>query len=271
PSGCRRPPGRSEPDSRRPRRARDPWLWQACPPDPPPGWGRRPAPDSALLRQRPRRSPRACRPRRGSGRRRSPPAPPAGRGPNSRGPLLVGTTADQLVAAAPLVSGIGLFDRTDGRVGDQIRAEVAVERRQRFRFGGREPEADVAVGADQDHAACRQAGAGGIDVRVVTDPHEFGPASSQPRERREALPGRMWTGTGKAARRAVGVAGGLRDALPEPLRAALQSWVCGSRGDPPLGVLEPPPAAVLVSAGSGGVPVVVGEGAGAERTAGRAG
>src|SRR5262249_49415544 len=80
-------------------------------------------------------------------------------------------------------------DRTDGWVGDQIRAEVTVERHKRFRFGGRDPEADVAVGADQDHAARRQAGAGGIHIWVVTDPHEFGPASSQPLERRRGWDG----------------------------------------------------------------------------------
>ena len=58
-----------------------------------------------------------------------------------------------------------LFDRTYGRVRNQIRGEVAVECRERSRFGGREPEADVAIGADHDHAARRDAGADGIDAR----------------------------------------------------------------------------------------------------------
>ena len=35
---------------------------------------------------------------------------------------------------------------------------MAVECGERSRVGGREPEADVAIGADQDHAALRDAG-----------------------------------------------------------------------------------------------------------------
>jgi len=69
-----------------------------------------------------------------------------------------------------------LFDRTYGWVRNQIRREVAVERRKRSRLGGREPEANVAIGADHDHAARRDAGADGIDAGVVRDLHELGPA-----------------------------------------------------------------------------------------------
>ena len=61
---------------------------------------------------------------------------------------------------------------------------MAVECSERSRAGGWEPEADVAIGADKDHTALRDAGANGIDVGVVRDLHEFGPAPAQPRERR---------------------------------------------------------------------------------------
>ncbi|MGI9122406.1 MAG: hypothetical protein ACR2FR_05920 [Rubrobacter sp.] len=61
---------------------------------------------------------------------------------------------------------------------------MAVECRQRSRVGGRGPEADVAIGPDQDHAARRDAGADGIDTRVMRNLRELGPASVQPRERR---------------------------------------------------------------------------------------
>jgi len=60
---------------------------------------------------------------------------------------------------------------------------VAVECREPFRLGGREPEADVAVGADHDHAARRDAGADGIDAGIVGDLHELVPASAKPRKR----------------------------------------------------------------------------------------
>jgi hypothetical protein len=55
-----------------------------------------------------------------------------------------------------------------------MRGKVALEGRERSRVGGRAPEADVAVGADQDHTACRDAGAGGTDTGVVRSPHELG-------------------------------------------------------------------------------------------------
>ena len=82
-----------------------------------------------------------------------------------------------------------LFDWTYGGVRNQIRSEVAVERRERSRLGGRKPEADVAIGSDHDHAACRHAGADGIDTGIVRDLHELGPASAQPRERRGVCDG----------------------------------------------------------------------------------
>ena len=53
------------------------------------------------------------------------------------------------------------------RFRNQIRGEVAVERRERSRVIGRGPEGDVSIGADQDQAARRGAGADGIDVGVV--------------------------------------------------------------------------------------------------------
>jgi hypothetical protein len=61
---------------------------------------------------------------------------------------------------------------------------VAVEGRERSRVGGRGPEADVPIGADQDETARRDAGADGIDTGVVRNLRELGPASAQPRERR---------------------------------------------------------------------------------------
>jgi len=39
----------------------------------------------------------------------------------------------------------------------QIRREVAVERRERLHSSGQVPKADVAIGADHDHAARRRA------------------------------------------------------------------------------------------------------------------
>ncbi len=67
------------------------------------------------------------------------------------------------------------------RVRSQIRGEVAVERRERSRVGGPGPEADVAIGANQDHAARRDAGADGIDTGVMRYLRKLGPASVQPR------------------------------------------------------------------------------------------
>jgi hypothetical protein len=61
---------------------------------------------------------------------------------------------------------------------------VAVECRERSRIGGRGPEADVAIGPDQNHAARRDAGANGIDTGVARYSRKLGPASVQPRERR---------------------------------------------------------------------------------------
>ena len=60
---------------------------------------------------------------------------------------------------------------------------MAVECREGSRVGGREPEADVAIRADQDHAPRRDAGADGIEAGLVRDFHELGPAAAQPRER----------------------------------------------------------------------------------------
>ena len=82
-----------------------------------------------------------------------------------------------------------LFDWTYRWVRNQIRREVAVERRERPRLGGRKPEADVAIGADHDHAARREASADGIDTGVVRDLHDLGPASAQPCERRGVCDG----------------------------------------------------------------------------------
>ena len=48
---------------------------------------------------------------------------------------------------------------SDGRVRNQIRGEMALECRERCRVSGREPEADMAIGADQDDAACSEDGA----------------------------------------------------------------------------------------------------------------
>ena len=66
---------------------------------------------------------------------------------------------------------------------------MAVERRERSRVGGRGPEADVAIGADQDHAARRDAGADGIDAGVARYLRKLGSASVQPRERRRVRDG----------------------------------------------------------------------------------
>ena len=60
---------------------------------------------------------------------------------------------------------------------------MALECRERFRIGGWEPEADVTIGTDKDHAALRDTGAGGIYVGIVGDPYEPGPAPVQARER----------------------------------------------------------------------------------------
>jgi PAS domain-containing protein len=70
-----------------------------------------------------------------------------------------------------------------GRVRSQVRGEVALECRERFRIGGREPEADVTIGANKDHAALRDTGAGRIYVGIVGDPYKPGPAPVQARER----------------------------------------------------------------------------------------
>jgi hypothetical protein len=59
-----------------------------------------------------------------------------------------------------------------------------VECRERSRVGGRGPEADVAIGLDQDHAAHRDTGADGIDTGVVRNLHGLRPGLVQPRERR---------------------------------------------------------------------------------------
>lgn len=44
---------------------------------------------------------------------------------------------------------------------------MAVERIERCRVDGREPETDMTVGADQDHAARSESGAGRIDIGIV--------------------------------------------------------------------------------------------------------
>ena len=77
-----------------------------------------------------------------------------------------------------------LFDRTDGWLRNQVRAEVPVERRKRFRSGGQEPEADVAVGTDQDHATRWDAGSGGVEAGVGSDARKLGPTPVHLRERR---------------------------------------------------------------------------------------
>ena len=59
---------------------------------------------------------------------------------------------------------------------------MAVECRERCRVGGRESEADMAIGADQDHAAGRDARTDRIDSGIVSDLRVPGPASAQPRE-----------------------------------------------------------------------------------------
>ena len=46
---------------------------------------------------------------------------------------------------------------------------MAIECRDGFRASGQEPEADMAVGADQDHATRRDACADGIDIGIVRD------------------------------------------------------------------------------------------------------
>ena len=69
-----------------------------------------------------------------------------------------------------------LLDRTNSWVRHQIGAEVTVERRPCSHVGRREPEADVAIGADHDHTARREARADGIEAGVVRDLHELGPA-----------------------------------------------------------------------------------------------
>src|SRR5215210_8860347 len=85
--------------------------------------------------------------------------------------------------------GRTLAEAASGWVRNKIRGEVAIERRERFRIGRRGPEADVAIWTDQNHAARLDAGAGGIDVRVVRNLHEPGPASAQLRERRGVCDG----------------------------------------------------------------------------------
>ena len=63
--------------------------------------------------------------------------------------------------------GCHLFERTYGWIRNHIRSEVAVERREGFRLGGRKPVADVAIRADHDHATRREPRADGIDTGVV--------------------------------------------------------------------------------------------------------
>jgi len=41
----------------------------------------------------------------------------------------------------------------------------------------------MAIGTDQDYAACRDAGAAGVDAGVARDLHTLGPASAHPHER----------------------------------------------------------------------------------------
>ena len=57
-----------------------------------------------------------------------------------------------------------------------------VECHERSHVGGRGPEADVAVGADQHHAAGRDPSAEGIDTGVARDLNKLRPASVQLRE-----------------------------------------------------------------------------------------
>ena len=56
---------------------------------------------------------------------------------------------------------------------------MAIECGDRFRVDGGEPEADVAVGTDQDHAARSNASADGIDIGIVRDLHAFVPPAAQ--------------------------------------------------------------------------------------------
>jgi len=74
---------------------------------------------------------------------------------------------------------------SDGRVRNQIRGEMAVECRERCRVGGRESQADMAIGADQDDAARSEAGAHGSDIGIVRDLHHRDPALDRAAERRE--------------------------------------------------------------------------------------
>src|SRR6476659_3589737 len=52
------------------------------------------------------------------------------------------------------------------RFRNQVRAEVAIERRNRICFSGWETEADVAIRTDHNHATRREAGALWIDARI---------------------------------------------------------------------------------------------------------
>src|SRR5439155_1323535 len=66
------------------------------------------------------------------------------------------------------------LDGTSGSRRNQIRGEVVVERGDGSVVCGRGSEADVAVGADQDHPTLRDAGTDRIDVGIARDLDELG-------------------------------------------------------------------------------------------------
>jgi hypothetical protein len=55
---------------------------------------------------------------------------------------------------------------------------MAVECRDCYRVAGQASEADMAVGADQNHTASRDASADGIGIGIVRDLRTLGPASA---------------------------------------------------------------------------------------------
>src|SRR5580700_10771386 len=57
---------------------------------------------------------------------------------------------------------------------------MAVECRERCRVSGRESEADMAIGADQDDAGRSEAGAHGSYIGIVRDLHALCPPAAQP-------------------------------------------------------------------------------------------
>ena len=61
------------------------------------------------------------------------------------------------------------------RIRNQVGREVSIERSEGFQRAGREAEADVAVGADQHHATCRNTGARRVDIGIMRDVHQLGP------------------------------------------------------------------------------------------------